>query len=125
MFILTKIAEQRIQEAMKNGEFDDLPGRGAPLCFEDDSHVPEDLRMAYKILKNANCVPPEISERKDIRQLEQLLDTIQDEKEKYKELKRLNFRIMRLNILRGGRVDTEIPQRYYARLAERLGAKAR
>ena len=46
------IAEKRIAEAMDKGEFDNLPGRGKPLEIEDLSAVPEDLRMAYKILKN-------------------------------------------------------------------------
>ena len=45
------IAENRIREAQQNGEFDNLPGMGKPLEFEDDSNIPEDLRMAYKILK--------------------------------------------------------------------------
>ena len=47
------IAEQRIEESMRRGEFDNLEGKGKKIVFEDDSMVPEDLRMAYKMLKNA------------------------------------------------------------------------
>jgi len=46
-----KIVEQRIKEAMEKGEFENLPGKGKPIPLEDDSHVPEDLRLAYKLLK--------------------------------------------------------------------------
>ena len=59
-----KIVEQRIREAQEKGEFDDLAGHGKPLALEDDRHIPEDLRLAYKILKNAGCLPPEVEEKK-------------------------------------------------------------
>lgn len=51
--VIQFIAEKRIEEAQAKGEFDNLPGRGRPLELEDMSHVPEELRMAYKILRNA------------------------------------------------------------------------
>ena len=76
MFFFQKIIEKRIKEAQKRGEFDNLPGHGEPLEVEDDSHVPEDLRLAYKILKNADCLPPELQLRKEIRQMEDMLDNI-------------------------------------------------
>ena len=58
--MLDFIAEQKIAEAIENGDFDDLPGAGKPLELDDDSLVPEDLRLAYRILKNAGFVPPEV-----------------------------------------------------------------
>ena len=60
MDILASIAERKIREAMARGEFDNLPGKGKPIVQEDLSGVPEELRMAYKILKNAGFVPPEV-----------------------------------------------------------------
>ncbi len=47
------IAERKIAEAMAEGLFDNLPGRGRPQSLEDLSHLPEDMRLAYIILKNA------------------------------------------------------------------------
>ena len=44
------IAERRIREAQKRGEFDDLPGMGLPMALDDDTFVPEDLRVAYRLL---------------------------------------------------------------------------
>ena len=51
------IAEERITQAGQAGAFDNLPGQGRPLVFEDDSHIPEELRMAYKLLKNSDYLP--------------------------------------------------------------------
>ena len=50
------VAEQKIQEALQNGEFDRLPGTGKPLTMEDLSHLPPEVRMAYTILKNSGFV---------------------------------------------------------------------
>ena len=107
MSIIEKVAERKIREAMEQGAFEELPGRGEKIKYEDDSHIPEDLRMAYKILKNANCAPPELALKKEIRQVEDLLNTITDEKEKYKQLKRLNFLVMKLNMSRERPVNFE------------------
>ncbi|MEV2466904.1 DUF1992 domain-containing protein [Paenibacillus larvae] len=51
MDVFSMIAEQKIQEAIQKGEMDNLPGQGKPLVLENWSSVPEDLRLAYKILK--------------------------------------------------------------------------
>ena len=62
-----KIVEERIQQAQREGEFDDLPGSGAPIPLEEDFTVPEDLRIAYKVLKNAGFLPEEIAIKKEIQ----------------------------------------------------------
>ena len=49
-----RMAEERIKQADKNGEFKDLPGKGKPLDLSEINAVPEDLRMGYTVLKNAN-----------------------------------------------------------------------
>ncbi|MDR2140744.1 MAG: DUF1992 domain-containing protein [Deltaproteobacteria bacterium] len=51
--ILSVVAERKIQEAMAEGQFDNLPGRGQPQNLEDLSGLPEDLRLAYIVLKNS------------------------------------------------------------------------
>ena len=51
---LLYLAERKIEEAIERGELDDLPGAGQPLDLDDlDPLLPEELRMAYRILKNA------------------------------------------------------------------------
>jgi len=118
-----KIIEERIQKALKKGEFDNLPHSGKPLDLEDDYLVPEDLRLAFKILKNADCVPPEIEVKKEIHQLESLMAGMEGSPEKYKLLKKLNFLIMKLNITRNSAVEFEMPQQYESKLVERFETK--
>ena len=98
MDIFEKIAEEKIREAMEQGLFDDLPNKGKPLKLEDLSWVPEDLRLAYKILKNAGCIPPEMEIRKEIIDLKELLKTIDDDEVRIKKIRELNFKILKLNI---------------------------
>ncbi|MFZ0944196.1 MAG: DnaJ family domain-containing protein [Syntrophobacteraceae bacterium] len=116
-----KIAEKKIREAIDNGEFDDLPGKGKPLRLEDDRHLPQDIRLAHKILKNADCLPPELELRKEIFTIEELLDGIRDTKEKYKQIKKLNYLIMKLNMSRRSPLDLEKNQVYYEKLVEKMG----
>lgn len=123
MSVFQKIIEKKIKEAQDKGEFDDLPGSGEPLKIEDDSRVPEDLRLAYKILKNADCLPPELQLKKEIRQMEDMLEKIQDEKEMYRLLKRINYKITKLNILGKGSPLLEETEIYHKKLVDKLGHK--
>jgi hypothetical protein len=71
--MLDFLAERKIQEALAGGEFDELPGAGRPLDLSDDALIPEELRLAYRILKNAGYVPEEVQALKEIEQLEALV----------------------------------------------------
>ncbi len=119
--IFDKIADEKIRKAMEEGAFDDLPGKGEPLELEDDSHLPQDLRLAYKILKNAECLPPELEVQKEIRTTEALLAGIQDTREKYRQMKKLNLLIMKLNMMRRVSPLLETPQHYYEKVLDKLG----
>ena len=68
-----RIAEGRIREAMEQGVFENLPGAGKPLDLEEYFNTPEEMRVAYSILKNANCAPPEVELMKDVARLEQAI----------------------------------------------------
>ena len=114
------IAERKIREAQEKGEFDNLPGKGKPLQLEDDSQVPEELRLAYKILKNADCLPPELELKKDIIRMEDMLRGVQDVKEKYRLMKKLNFQIMKLNMMRKASPLLEEDQVYYDKVVEQF-----
>ncbi len=115
-----KIVEERIRVAQQRGVFDNLEGRGKPLVFCDDRHVPEDLRLAYKILKNADCLPPEIELKKEIRKTEDLLAGMRDTALRYRTLKKLNFLIFKLNSMRNTAIQFEEPQQYMDKLAARI-----
>lgn len=100
MEIFIKIAEQRIREAIERGEFLDLRGKGKPLVFEDETWVPEDLRPVYRILKNAGCLPEELELRQEVVSLRKLMETVDDDKERLKKIRELNFKLIKLNELR-------------------------
>ena len=119
-----KIVEERIRKAQKKGEFDNLEGTGEPLNLADDQAVAEELRLDYKILKNADCLPPEIEIKKEINQTEELLAGMTDTAEKYRTMKKLNFLIMKLNTLRSTSVNFEEPQKYTDKLIRKLESSA-
>lgn len=119
-----KIVEERIRKAQKKGEFDNLDGTGEPLNLADDQAVAEELRLAYKILKNADCLPPEIEIKKEINQTEKLLAGMTDTAEKYRTLKKLNFLIMKLNTLRSTPIKFEEPQKYTDKMIKKLESSA-
>jgi hypothetical protein len=120
MEIFRRIAENRILEAQENGLFDDLPGKGRPLPLEDDSHVPPELRMAYKVLKMADCLPPELEVRKEIVRLQDLVASLPDEAEKLKHMRRLNFYVMKLSMMRKVSPLLEEHELYAPKIIERL-----
>ncbi|MCD6041660.1 MAG: hypothetical protein K0R40_1263 [Burkholderiales bacterium] len=70
--MLEFLAELKIAEAIAKGELDDLPGEGRPLALDDDALIPEELRLAYRILKNAGFVPPDAQTLNEIAELERL-----------------------------------------------------
>lgn len=114
------IAERRIAEAIERGEFDNLPGMGKPLNLEDDANIPEELRMARKILKNANCLPPEIAERKEASSLADLLDHCGDERERLQAMNKLRLLMNRLQSGSRRHMALEQNDDYYARILARL-----
>ncbi len=60
--------DDAIRDAMDNGAFDDLPGAGKPINFEDEAHTPEHLRMAHKVLRDNDLAPDWILESKSLDQ---------------------------------------------------------
>jgi hypothetical protein len=65
-----RIAEQKIREAMQAGEFDNLPNAGQRIDLEGYFSLPAHLRMAWSVLKSANCLPAEVLLLNDVARLE-------------------------------------------------------
>jgi len=119
-----KIVEERILIAQRKGDFDNLEGAGKPLNLDELVGVHEELKLSYKILKNADCLPPEIEIKKEICKTEDLLAGMDDTAEKYKVMKKLNFLIMKLNSIRKSSIEFEMPEKYLSNLVERFGPKS-
>ncbi len=80
MYAFEQLAEQRIDEAIANGLFDDLVGKGKPLDLDDYFATPPHLRSAYAMLKSNSAVPPEVELMQEISRLEQELQSEQDDR---------------------------------------------
>lgn len=95
-----KIVDDKIQKAIQNGDFDNLDGTGKPLDLDYLKDVPEDVRMAYTILKNANMVPPEMELKKEIHELERQIAEIPDGDERRKLQKKLTIKMTEYALVR-------------------------
>ena len=107
MNILAELAERAIQEAQRRGEFDGLTGQGQPLPDESDPFMPETLRMAYKILKNAGYVPEEIQAQREIRSLIECLEAEADESRKMRQIQKVQLFLARAKLRHGGLLQEE------------------
>ncbi|MCL6611889.1 MAG: DUF1992 domain-containing protein [Peptococcaceae bacterium] len=127
MDILTIIAENRIREAVKNGELDNIPGRGRPLNLDDLSHVPEELRAGYILLRNAGVLPEEMQLKKEIVSLQKLINCCCEDRGGEKEIdslrKKLTEKILRYDILmeRRNRGSNLALGQYQNKIYKRLG----
>lgn len=95
MNVLADLAEQAILEAQRRGEFENLKGQGRPLDLESDPFMPEHLRMAYKMLKNAGYVPEEIQAQREIRSLIECLEQETDESRKMRQIQKVNLLLLK------------------------------
>ena len=119
------IVEERIRRAQKRGLFENLTGAGKPLPRDViGDTVSEELRLSYRILKNADCLPPEVEVQKEIRRTEDLLAGMQETRARYQTLKKLNYLILKLNTIRNGSAALDMPQHYADRLVGRLDKDA-
>ena len=114
------IAERKIKEAIEEGLLSREEWRNRPLPPSNDSMIPDDLRIAYKMLKNAGYVPPEIEAKKEIQQLEDLIAATEDEHTRVKQIKKLNYLIMKLDAMRGDSTSLENQETYYRKVVEKL-----
>lgn len=120
MTALEALAERRIAEAIGRGELENLPGEGRPLDFGDDALIPEDLRLAWRILRNAGLVPPEVQALREIAGLERCIDAMEEGEVRASALRKLELLRLRLaGSNRGGALLSGRP--YLGAVVRRLG----
>lgn len=79
------VVDDIIHNAMANGDFDELPGIGKPLELEDESHIPSELRLAHRLLKQNDMTPEWIALGKSIEtMLDDTRATLRDEYRAYR-----------------------------------------
>lgn len=80
------LVDRQIREAMEAGEFEDLPGLGKPIVWDDDENTPEDLRMAYKIMRENDLAPAWIMQGRElVEKHEKLMQAARKTARAYKE----------------------------------------
>jgi hypothetical protein len=107
---------------MQRGEFSDLPGAGKPLPRDELSMVDEEIRMAYRILKNSGCAPPGISLRNEIAELEQSLSDHAEQAQHDKTIRKLHYLYMRLDESGMRHLNLALQDQYYGKILGRLAA---
>jgi len=117
MNLIDQIAEQKIMDALLRGDLDNLAGQGQPLHLDDDSFVSEELRVAYRLLKNSGFLPPEVSLRKEIAGMNQLLTEVVSEDEQIKLNKRMDYLLMQLSVMHPG--ASICSEEYYLKILNR------
>lgn len=120
MTIIDQMAEAQIERAIARGELKNLSGQGKPLQLDDDSMIPEEFRMAYRILKNAGMVPPEIELKGQINALEEALSLIADKNERDHIRKKLQCLYLRLENSHGRTINLALQEEYYRKVTRKL-----
>jgi hypothetical protein len=121
MKLLDALVEQRISAAAARGEFDNLPGAGERLEFDDDVLVPEEVRVANRIMKNAGFVPPAVEHLRALGDLQNEACSSEDPATRRKLQAKMLALDMALESLRGS--TTVVPLEYRRRIAERLSER--
>jgi hypothetical protein len=96
---IEKFIDEQIRRAIDAGEFDNLPGKGKPIDLKAYFETPEDLRMAYSILKSNNFVPEEVEILKEIEALKKRLEASTDEEQKNNLKKEITDKTYAFNLL--------------------------
>jgi hypothetical protein len=121
MSFIELLAEQKIQEAIRRGELDNLALKGKPLPREDFSDVPEELRMGFKILKNAGVLPEELELNREILSLQDLLASCRDPEEERSLRRRLTLKRLHFDLLMEKNRRNGDFHRYAGLIESRLG----
>ena len=90
--------EEKIRQAIARGEFDNLEGKGKPLDLTAYFNTPEELRMAYSMLKSNQFVPEEVEMLNEISQLKENIKNCADADEKAALIRNLNDKTLALTL---------------------------
>lgn len=96
---MSKSSDEAIRAAMERGDFDNLPNKGKKLNLDDYFNTPEDLRLGFSVLKNADYVPEEIQLLKEIGELQEKLAAVKGEDKRRSLIKEIEGRRLKYNLL--------------------------
>ncbi|MEV4348836.1 DUF1992 domain-containing protein [Actinoplanes sp. NPDC049596] len=92
--------DRQLREAAERGEFDNLAGSGKPFAdqgkeYDDDWWVKDWLRRENA---TAGVVPPTLALRREVEDLEEIVDRLRTEREVRERVDGLNERIRKANV---------------------------
>ncbi len=96
---LEKAVEAIIREAQERGDFDNLKGKGQPIDLSAYFETPEDVRMAYSLLKNAGMAAVEVDLLGEIAALKERLSTTYDEKNRNRIKQMIREKQLQLDVM--------------------------
>lgn len=120
MWRTDRIAEKRIEAAISMGELDGLPGQGQPLRLEEDELVAPEIRMAYRVLKNAGYIPEEVILRKEIARIEELMVGLEDGEIRARAIARLNLLSAKLSARHRVKESLLVGETYQRKVVKRM-----
>ena len=94
-----KIVEELIKKVQERGEFDNLPGQGKPIDLSAYFEMPEDVRVAQSVLKNAGVKSREVELFTEIAELRQILVAVIDENRKQEIEKQIRDKQVEFSLL--------------------------
>lgn len=116
--LLNQLVESKIRAAFDRGDFDDLPGHGELIELDDAQHIAAELRVPYRILKNAGYIPAEIHLHREIKDVEQLLASTNDSQVSGSALRRLTVLRIQIEQQRQRPLNLQTEQAYYQKIIE-------
>ena len=120
MLIFEKIAEEKIKDWIEKEDFSKNKFYGKKVDNTDYFKVPETLRIAYHILKNANVLPKELQLKSEIIKLRDMLEEITDEDEFIKKLRKFQNLIIEYNIVSLKKITIKNQEFYTKKLMKKL-----
>lgn len=117
------VAEDLIKKAYEDGDFKNLPGFGKPLKLDDLSGVPEELRMAYRLMKNAGFTPEENTLRQEVTTFEDLIRKCDDSAELESLSQQLSQKLLQYNSMiskRGIKTNSARFKNYERKIEQKL-----
>ena len=94
-----KLVEEMIKKAQERGEFDNLPGKGKPIDLSEYFEMPEDVRVAQSVLKNAGMKSHEVELLKEIAGLRQALAKVVSEKKRQEIQKQIQEKQIEFSLM--------------------------
>ncbi|MBI5933657.1 MAG: DUF1992 domain-containing protein [Chloroflexi bacterium] len=90
--------DEIIRNAMARGEFDNLAGAGKPIDLSAYFDTPEEIRLAYSVLKSADILPQEAELLKEIAGLKDAAEGEKDLAKRARLLKQVEGKRLEFNL---------------------------